>query len=276
MKPIKLTMKPQFEKIAIAFIGICFSFSLYAQTAGTLTFTFTPVSHTGYSGTKNVLAIWIQSSTGTFVKTKLRRAGSGTSDHLPTFAVNAGGTAGNCLSAATNTVSATTGATLTTFTAKSITWDGTNVSGVQVPDGSYRVAVEECWNHGTTAKTVRYFNFTKGPNSDIQTPANDANFTGISLQWIPTSTVGLQDLSAEANGVSIFPNPSNDGLFTINFQSSNNIKVINTLGVTVYDEKIESGENSKNIDLSTLANGVYIVYVIDGNKSTKHKIIINK
>jgi len=39
-----------------------------AQTAGTLTFTFTTIAHTGYQNTKNVLAVWAQTNTGTFVK----------------------------------------------------------------------------------------------------------------------------------------------------------------------------------------------------------------
>ena len=93
--------------------------SVNAQTPGTLNFTFTPTSHSGYQGTKNVLAVWIQSSTGAFVKTKLRYAGNSTKDHLPTWAVNAGGSSTNCLSSNCNVVGATTGATLSNFASKS-------------------------------------------------------------------------------------------------------------------------------------------------------------
>lgn len=82
-------------------------------TPGTLTFTFTQVAHSPcYTGSRNVLAVWIQTSSGAFVKTKLRNAGGSTSDHLPTWAVNSGGTAANCMSSACNKTDATTGATL--------------------------------------------------------------------------------------------------------------------------------------------------------------------
>ena len=36
---------------------------LTAQTQGTLTLSFTQTPHTSYQGTKNVMAVWIESST---------------------------------------------------------------------------------------------------------------------------------------------------------------------------------------------------------------------
>ncbi|NBX28636.1 MAG: hypothetical protein EBR55_10435 [Chitinophagia bacterium] len=66
------------------------AFQGVAQTQGTLTWSFTPTSHTGFAGTRNVLAVWIETSTGTFVKTKMRYVGGGTDDHLPTWAAKAG------------------------------------------------------------------------------------------------------------------------------------------------------------------------------------------
>lgn len=110
-------------------LSICCSANTFAQTVGTLTFSFTPVTKSpGYSGTKNHLAVWIQTSTGGFVKTKLRYA-QVERDHLPTYAVNSGGTASNCTAAACNKTDAITGATLPNFTAKTIVWDGKNVNG---------------------------------------------------------------------------------------------------------------------------------------------------
>lgn len=172
----------------LMFLGL-FTQTFNAQTSGTLTFNCTTIAHTGFSGTKNVLAIWIQTNSGAFVKTYYRYAGGGTSDHLPTWAVNSGGTAANCLSASCNIVGATTGATLNGAVTKSITWDGTDLSGNQMPDGVYKVTIQETWNHGTSGTVTRSFSFTKGPNSDIQTPATDANFSNLSLQWIPALPV---------------------------------------------------------------------------------------
>jgi|GEM_PF-6851375 len=162
---------------------------IHAQTTGTLTFNCTTIAHSGYSGTKNVLAIWIQTNSGAFVKTYYRYAGGGTSDHLPTWAVNSGGTAGNCLATSCNVVGATTGATLNGAVTKTVTWNGTDLSGNQMPDGIYKVTIQETWNHGTSGTVTRSFSFTKGPASDIQTPTTDANFSNLSLQWIPALPV---------------------------------------------------------------------------------------
>lgn len=179
-----------------------FSASLHAQTDGTLTFSFTPVTKSGgYSGTKNDLAVWIQTNAGGFVKTKLRYAGGGTSDHLPTYAVNSGGTSGNCLSAACNKTDATTGATLSSFTSKSITWDGKNVNGTvngtTVADGVYKVTIQETWDHGTSGTTIKSYTFTKGTAADHQTPANDADFTNIKLDWVP-AVAGAASIATSA------------------------------------------------------------------------------
>jgi PKD repeat protein len=174
------------QLVAVALLLMGGNEQLSAQTAGTLSFNVTTIAHTGYSGTKNDLAIWIQDNSGAFVRTYYRYAGGGTADHLPTWSVNAGGTSGNCLSANCNVVGATTGATLTGAVTKSLTWNGTNSSGVLVADGVYKVTIQETWNHGTSGTTTRSFTFTKGPTQDVQSPAADANFTGISLQWTPT------------------------------------------------------------------------------------------
>ena len=74
---------------------LCFNGkTAYSQTDGTLTFTYTQNVPAGTSATKNVLAVWIEDNAGTFVKTKLRRWGGGTSDHLPTVCWICGRTIG--------------------------------------------------------------------------------------------------------------------------------------------------------------------------------------
>jgi hypothetical protein len=263
--------------VGLAFLALS-SESVSAQTLGTLTFSFTPISHTGYSGTKNALAVWIETGAGAFVKTKLRYAGPGhgTCDHLPTWAVNSGGAASNCVAAACNVTDATTGATLPSFTAKSITWDGKNVVGASngsiVTDGTYRVAIEECWNHvGSTA--LRYFTFTKGPSLDHQTPAADANFTNIVLHWAPTAA-GIET-EVNATEVIVYPSPST-GVFNIDYNQASQVTVINSVGQIVFNEVIEEGTaGTKNVDLSKLGNGTYIFRVYNGKEFTNHQVVLN-
>lgn len=244
-----------------------------AQTQGTLTLTFTQTPHTSYTGNKNVMAIWIQTSSGTFVKTRKRNAGGGTSDHLPIWAVNSGGNANNCMSGACNTVGATTGATLNNFGTINVSWDGTDASGNLVADGTYKITVESCWNHGNTAKASRSFTFTKGPNADIQTPTDDANFTGIALAWNP-SGAGVAEVASPLL-VKISPNPTSSGQVEVSFNEATSITVYNMAGAEILVVPVLN-EQKKTLNLSAVPNGIYFVEVSNGNTSVKEKIVINK
>ncbi len=274
-------MKRKLLKSACVLLLCCVSGSMFAQTSGTLTFSFTPTSHTGYQGTKNALAVWIQTSSGGFVKTKLRYAGAGngTSDHLPTWAVNSGGTASNCMATACNKTDATTGATLTSFAAKTITWDGKNVSGTTngttVADGVYKVTIESTWNHGATGTTVVSYSFTKGPTAVHLTPAGDANFSNIKLDWVPASPNALEENTAD-QGISVYPNPTT-GLFNVDYKQADVISVINVLGTVIAQEKINSLDaGTKSMDLSNFANGIYWINVSNKQGAWNYKIILNK
>ena len=178
------------KKIAFI-ISLGFTFSGIAQTAGNLTFSFNevskPASATYNNYGKHVLAVWIQSDLGQFVKTISRNVGNVTRDHLQAWAENSGGPATNAIAPKCNVVSATTGATLASFGPRSVNWDGTDVNGVIVPDGTYKISIEETWNHGATNTVVRSFNFVKGPKIESQTPATDANFDAINLVWSPAN-----------------------------------------------------------------------------------------
>lgn len=247
---------------------------IQAQTQGTLSFSFTQTAHTSYTGNKNVLAVWIQSSTGTFIKTRLRYAGGGTSDHLPTWAVNSGGSGSNCMAASCNKVGATTGATLTNFGTRTFTWDGTDASGNLVSDGTYKVTIQSTWNHGGSATATKSYTFTKGPAADVQSPADDANFTGVSLAWNP-SGAGVQESKNDII-VSIHPNPSVNGIFTVEFNYAIRVSAMNLAGEEVYTEDVKMSENSKIVNLSNIPNGVYFICVENGTSISKHKIVINK
>lgn len=259
-----------------------FSATASAQTAGTLTFNFTPITQTVgvYSGTKNVLAVWIQSSTGGFIKTKLRYCSLGsTEDHLPTYGVNCGATASNCITNG-NKTDATTGATLASYTVKSITWDGKNVSGTLngtvVPDGTYQVTIQETWGHGT-ATVLRSFSFTKGPIADHQLPVADTKFTAISLDWVP-SGLSVDDNVSPNTKVVIYPNPTN-GMFNIDFKNEiKNIRISNMLGQVVYDEKVavSAAGTSKNINLSQYGSGIYIINVSNNEGTSNYKVVLDK
>lgn len=244
-----------------------------AQTVGTLSFSYTPTSHVCYAANNNMLAIWIQTNTGAFVKTRMRNVGSVTSDHLPTWAMNSGGMASNALGTSCNVVSAATGATLTNFSVKNVSWDGTDVNGVNVPDGTYKITIQSTWNHGATGTATRSFTFTKGSNSDVQTPAVDANFTAISLAWNPT--VGGVEENTQTS-FTVYPNPSLTGFYNLTFKQADRVTVINEAGEEVYKQAIAMGLTTKTIDLSALNTGIYFIRLHNGKGITQEKIVVTK
>ncbi len=194
-------MKKLLPKLMM-YVSLCLSVNMAAQTAGTLTFTFTEVAKTPtYNGNfQHVLAAWVQTNSGAFVKTKLRYAGSGTSDHLPTWAANAGcASSANCLGGACNIVDGTTGATRSSWTGYTITWDGcigAAGTGTLQPDAVYKVTIQSTWNHGTTGTATSSYTFTKGPSADHQTPAANSYFTGVKLDWVPTVATPAANLTS--------------------------------------------------------------------------------
>lgn len=238
----------------------------FAQTAGTLSFTFTPVAHSGSWGSKHVLAVWIQNSSDTFIRTKFRYWGNGTNDHLPNWKSNSN----------QNVTDAITGATLSTYSTRSLSWDGTDLSGTLLPDGDYKVTIEECWSHGSS-KVTKSFIFTKNETESHLTPADDDNFTDVSIDWVP-STTGTGPVEIE-NKFSVFPNPAHDKIsidFKENAQACN-IFIVNAAGQEVYSEKENKMYSGiKSIDLSTFKNGIYFVNVEMNSRVQTQKIVLFK
>ena len=208
----------------------------------------------------------------------MRNAGAKTKDHLPTWAVNSGGSASNCLLAACNVTDATTGATLGNFTTHTIVWDGRGVNGTLngsiVPDGVYKITIQETWNHGTTGTTTRSYTFTKGPSEVHLTPADDADFKSMTIDWVP-STSNINSI-AEKPQIDVYPNPSN-GVFTVDYSQATKIKVVNLMGQDVFEVITnQNTEGTENIDLSALQNGMYIVMVYNGTAISNFKLYLNK
>jgi hypothetical protein len=222
--------------------------TLFSQTAGTLSFSVTTTSSGGYSPS-HLLAIWIENNSASFIKTKIKYAGDGDLDHLQTW-VNKSGQ---------NVVDATTGATLTSHGTITFLWNGTNVSGSLVPDGSYSVWLEMAWAGSlTTGKTVNSYPFTKGAAPFHSAPSNTANFLSMILDWIPSTTAVEGVL--ENKDIKAYPNPTT-GIFSIDFKrpvENGILELITDEGRVVFNEKFaEIPAGPRTFDLSGLPDGIY-------------------
>lgn len=249
-------------------------FNANSQTPGTMTFTFTnPVP--GNNASKNVFAVWIEDSTGKFIKTRCRYWSTKTNDHLPSWKTKS----------SQNTVDAITGATLTSatnpsaFGSKTFTWNGTDVNGNIVADGTYKVLVESSWCNPEPAnnqhKFISSFTFEKS-STQTSTSPTDVNLNNISISWQPTSS-GVNEIENEQD-FNLYPNPTN-GTININFEYEMKIREIN---VTSLDGKIIQSETftnqsfkSSQLDLNNLKEGMYYLEVIlqDGKALTKSFVI---
>ncbi len=242
-----------------------------AQTTGNLTVTFNTTFTGGGYGTKYVLAAWIQTNSGTFVKTKLKYSKSSNLDHLQSW-VDA---------SAQNVVDAITGTTRPAPETLSFVWNGTDVPATVVNDGIYKVWIEMAWAASlTTGKTVQSFSFTKGVAADHQTGAT-TNFTGVVLDWVPTFT-GVTE-NQEKISFAVTPNPVNSES-TINYS----LHALSDVTITLYDingkmVKVLFGDNQAagNYSLPLSLNGkvkpgIYFVKMYTGKTQHTERILISE
>lgn len=284
------------KTILITTIFLSFILNTQAQTEGTLTFTYNqpqPTSPAPNSGIKNVYAVWIETASGTFIKTKARYVSTSTDDHLPTWGSKAGCSSATAVAANGNNCNITdglTGATRTTSTvptaygSKTITWDGKNVvgttNGTTVADGNYVVWIESSWrdsgsnNHGAIAS----FTFTKGPTAVHLTPTSPSTyFNSVVIDWVPSS-LGVEEVKKLEPNVIIYPVPS-PGIFNLVLKNDvQNINVYNLLGQVVYKEefKVSNALTTKQLDLTNLSNGNYVISLTNENGISNYEVILNK
>lgn len=143
-----------------------------AKTNGTLSVSTLTSAAGGNYAPKNIVAIWIESGNGTYVKTLLAYANT-YKRYLTNWAAKS----------SYNTTDAITGATVNAHAVRSCTWNGTDKNGAVVGDGTYRVCMELTDKDATG--NYHYFEFTKGTNSVTITPSNVSSFSNISIVWTP-------------------------------------------------------------------------------------------
>jgi len=215
-----------------------------AQTNGTLTVAAATSSTGGNYAPKNIVAVWIEDTQGNFVKTLLAYA-QNRKTHLNTWeAVTTA--AGSPF----NTVDAITGATRTSHSTRTSTWDGKDVNSILVADGMYKVWMELTDKNNTG--NFSSFNFTKGPDPENQTPANVPSFSSITINWEPVFTSVQDPLPDQV--YQVVPNPTT-GIIRVFGEGIMEVEVMNLAGSIIF-----SGQNTA-IDLSREPEGIYFVKV---------------
>lgn len=248
------------KKVVLISVLILFSISwVNAQTEGTLTVSAATSAAGGNYAPKNIVAIWVEDNQGNFVKTLLAYA-QNRKTHLNTWEAST-----TAAGSPFNTVDAITGATKSSHATRNCTWNGTDVSGALVSDGTYRLRMELTDKNGTGNFST--FTFTKGPVAENQTPSNVPSFSNISINWEPVIT-GVYDPSFEKS-FQVFPNPTT-GLIQVSGENITGIQIYNQSGNLI------GNASSLSIDLGTQPEGIYFLRINSDKAVVTKKVVIKK
>jgi hypothetical protein len=93
--------------------------------------------------------------------------------------------------------------------------------------------------------------------------------------------VGVQEPSPVANNpIGVYPNPSTSNIWvtgTVGTKNTLTIEILDVLGQVVYSEKLTPAlQLNKSIDVSNLANGMYVVRVVADQTTYTNKLLIQK
>lgn len=155
-------------------------------TAGTLTIDFTSVGNGGEYGPRNVGAVWIETSSGAFVKTVERWAGV-RAVHLTRWNQASGGWPSPFFFATApspDEMDVVSTATLRPHQAHHATWNGKNLNGEVVPDGSYRVVIEVNESNFLPSISAE-ISFEKGASPQTLSPPDTGPYSGLSITYAP-------------------------------------------------------------------------------------------
>lgn len=152
--------------------------SLLGQTDGSVAFSVT-TSNPGHEyDPRNIMAIWVTTDSGGFVKTLKKRAAS-RQQYLYQWIAGTG----------QNTVDAITGATLNSHQTHNVTWDCRNTSGAVVADGVYEIRVELTGKNGQGPYTpANHIQFIKGAAPATVNPGNTSIFSSMQVDYTPSGT----------------------------------------------------------------------------------------
>ena len=183
--------------ICLLVVGMMIPHMVCGQTPGTTTFRVRTQDPADVDyNPENVMAIWVTTDTGVFVKTLKRQAGERI-EYLYQWIANSN----------KNVTDAVTGATISTNETHNVTWDCRDTSGNIVSDGTYRIRVEFTTRNGSGPYTpTNYIEFAKGASPVTLNPADydytSSPYTGspefVNMQLVYTRSATPHDIAVSS------------------------------------------------------------------------------
>lgn len=247
------------KNVFLAFLAtMMISVSSFSQsTNGTVTFTVTTLPSGGEYSPKNVFAVWIKNSSGTFIRS-MKVMAANRIQYLYQWKQ----------SSQLNNVDAVTGATLNSHQTHSITWDCKDLDGNVVSDGDYEFWVEFTEKDGQGPYT--HYTFTKSTSAVSHNYTDQTGFKNVSLTYTPSTT----DVGVVANDevVIVKEEGSNQFSFSIPLSGAENVtfKVFNISGQQVYQTNNYFDNGSSMIFRWSKPNSYVDVFIfqVESSKGT--------
>jgi len=226
------------------------------NTSCNVTVQFTTISEDVGFAPKHVLAVWVESGTNQFIKS-LKVMADKRIQYLYTWNVESNG----------NKVDAVTGATKTSHSGETVTWNGKDVNQTIVPDGEYKIFVEFTEEHAQGP--VLIIPFTKKTNDSDSIFADEDNYSNISIAYAVTGSTAIDKTTANSINFGIYPNPvTHESVIGIKVEKETNarLSIYSLTGQKVIDLgniKLLSGHNSISFNKfnigNELSNGTYLL-----------------
>jgi hypothetical protein len=96
----------------------------------------------------------------------------------------------------------------------------------------------------------------------------------LDVKKITNVVLNIDNEKLHKTDISVFPNPSSDIIRITSSTAVNTVEIFSALGKRVL-QRTATDLNKKNIDVSNLSNGIYLIKINSENRSELLKIIIN-
>lgn len=255
------------KKNLLPFVLLVSSFSLFSQTAGTLTVTYSTQKIA--SQTLSVYAVYVTNSSSALVNTlayKTFNGNSSASGELASWWT----LIGKALTGAKfiGTVDGISGATTSTWAIGQQVYWGRTASVATVPDGTYTVNFiigEATSGGGSIVGNIIYKGtFVKGTAVSNATVTAASGFSNISLAWAPVNTA-INEVEMEKL-YSVYPNPAVSSIFV----SGSDVKEVEICSLGGQSLMVS---NQQHVNISSLPKGNYLAVIRAKTGTIVKKII---
>lgn len=129
------------------------------------------------------------------------------------------------------------------------------------------------WSNAVNAASISVSPTVTTTYTVTGTDANNCS-KSFTISQIVSECLGLASASAYTSRISVYPNPNN-GVFTVVSDSDINLNVVDQLGRVVKTISI-SKNNSMQLTITELANGVYFIVDAGSARTLNQKVIVAK